>query len=293
MTDPTRMNEKLRRKGLWRYLSTRPNLMSEVLFVFPVLIFYHAGTHITDQRNGVDYVSNLLMLLYSKVSWAPIVVDVAAVAAFVILYQVARKREDFKIRMIGTVLAESAVYAFAMGTIIVVLLVKVFRMNPPSMGPVEVEGVFNVLYVSAGAGLHEELVFRLLIYGGMMKLFDRYTNIDRKKTIAIALVVSSILFSLAHHIPPHGEPFALWPFAFRTLAGGMFAALYHLRGLSVAVTVRRRPRYTSSTWRTSPTGGAGRRPGTGPDGRGSKWAIRPPARRTCARSSSSRSSTTP
>jgi membrane protease YdiL (CAAX protease family) len=229
------MTEARRREGIWRYLSTRPNLMSEVLFIFPVLLFYHAGTHFTQQRSAVDIASALLAQLYVRVSWAPIAVDVLVVAAFIVLYSVARKREDFKIRMIGTVLAESAVYAFIMGTIIVLVLIYIFRIKPPSMGAAGVEGWFDVLYVSAGAGLHEELIFRLLLYGGMLSLLEKYTGLDRRQAVALSFVVSSLLFAFAHHIPPHGEPLALWPVAFRTLAGMVFASLYHLRGLSVAV----------------------------------------------------------
>lgn len=229
------MAEARRRRSFWVYLSTVPNTLTEVLFIFPVLLFYHLGSHITSLRNGVDLVSVFLAELDIRVPYSVFAVNALILVAFVVLYFMARKNEDFKIGMLGAVLLESLVYALSMGTLIVVVLIYIFRMHPPVMAPGVVERWFNVVYISAGAGLHEELVFRLLLFGGTVYLLEEYTRVERGAALAIGLALSSVLFALAHHVPPHGEPLALWPLAFRTLAGVFFGLLYRLRGLSVAV----------------------------------------------------------
>lgn len=227
--------EKTRRRSLRAYLTTKPNIESEILFIFPLALFYHAGTHITNKRSGVDLVSALLSWLYLEVEWASLLVNGLILAGFAALYLVTHRKQGFKLRMLGTVLMESGIYAFSMGTIIVLLLIYLFRLKPPSLAAEGAATWFDVFFISAGAGVHEELIFRLLIYGGTLYLLDHHTRASHITAVAVAGCLSSVLFSLAHHVPPHGEPIALWPVAFRTLAGAVFATIYHMRGLSVTV----------------------------------------------------------
>ncbi len=235
MCPRVKMTEARRHKNFWVYMNTRPNLVTEVVFIFPVLLFYHFGTHLTPVRNGVDLVSVLLAELYARVPWTVFAVNGLLVALFFVFYLSARKKEDFKIRMFGAVFLESLVYALTMGTVIVVLMVFVFRIKPPGLLPGTASEWFDILFISAGAGLHEELVFRLLIFGGMVYLLEEHTSVSSFWAVLLGLAVSSVLFALAHHVPPHGEPLGLWPLVYRILAGVFFGILYRYRGLSIAV----------------------------------------------------------
>ena len=53
--------------------------------------------------------------------------------------------------------------------------------------------------------------------------------------MGVALVVSSLVFALYHHVGAAGEPFALDRFAFRAAAGTILGLLFALRGLAVVV----------------------------------------------------------
>ena len=86
--------------------------------------------------------------------------------------------------------------------------------------------------ISAGAGLHEELIFRVLGMGGLGFLLSGLTG--RRRAWLFALVLSSLIFSLAHHVGPAGEPFTYAAFVYRSLAGVFFAMVYQLRGFAVA-----------------------------------------------------------
>ena len=46
---------------------------------------------------------------------------------------------------------------------------------------------------------------------------------------------SSTLFSAIHHLGPLGDPFSVWVFTFRLLAGLVFGVIYWFRGFAVAV----------------------------------------------------------
>jgi len=84
-----------------------------------------------------------------------------------------------------------------------------------------------------GAGVYEEVIFRLLLFGSLVKLFKLVA--DEKFAIVVAIIVSSIGFSAAHFVGPNGDAWHLRSFLFRTLAGVAFAALLTGRGLGVTV----------------------------------------------------------
>ena len=88
---------------------------------------------------------------------------------------------------------------------------------------------------SVGAGVHEELVFRLGLFGGLFYVTTKYFSWQKYPAFLIAAVVSSLLFALAHHIGPYGEPMELFPLIFRFLAGVIFCIIFLLRGFATAV----------------------------------------------------------
>jgi hypothetical protein len=78
-------------------------------------------------------------------------------------------------------------------------------------------------------------VFRLGIMAGLAALLERVVGLRRFVAATLALVVSAVLFSAVHHIPPYGDPFAVGVFLFRVLAGICFGLLFWFRGFAVAV----------------------------------------------------------
>src|SRR5262249_1754553 len=85
-----------------------------------------------------------------------------------------------------------------------------------------------------GAGIYEEVLFRLLLLSGLAGLF-RLADLPRVIGLPLAAVASALLFAAAHHVGPNGEAFEGYGFLFRTLAGLYFALLYQLRGFGIAV----------------------------------------------------------
>ena len=72
----------------------------------------------------------------------------------------------------------------------------------------------------------------MILMGGLAWLLTGITG--KKRAWMIALVVSSVVFSLAHHIGPSGEAFTFAAFVYRMLAGAFFALVYQVRGFAVA-----------------------------------------------------------
>jgi hypothetical protein len=90
-----------------------------------------------------------------------------------------------------------------------------------------------------GAGIYEELVFRLILIIVLMMLFQDALGLGRKISIILSVLISAALFSAYHHIVyldgqfVQSSPFN-WPeFGFRTIAGIYFAVLFAIRGFGI------------------------------------------------------------
>ena len=86
-----------------------------------------------------------------------------------------------------------------------------------------------------GAGIYEELVFRLILICFLMMLFQDILRLRHKNSIILSVLISAALFSAHHHIdflsgqPNTSDPFNVIRFAFRTIAGIYFAGLFAIR----------------------------------------------------------------
>jgi membrane protease YdiL (CAAX protease family) len=90
-----------------------------------------------------------------------------------------------------------------------------------------------------GAGIYEELVFRLILICILMILLQDALRLDHKNSIVLAVLISAALFSAHHHVdffsgqPNAIDPFNWTKFAFRTIAGIYFAILFAIRGFGI------------------------------------------------------------
>lgn len=101
--------------------------------------------------------------------------------------------------------------------------------------PVQDVPVWQPYLLSLGAGLWEEIVFRLALLGGLTVLLRRVTGCPTGPATATAVVFSALIFAAYHHIGAGGEALHLGRFAFRTLAGTILGVLFVARGLAVVV----------------------------------------------------------
>ena len=83
-----------------------------------------------------------------------------------------------------------------------------------------------------GAGVYEELVFRVFLLGLLLLVFTKFFHMEHAYAAAWAAVAGAVIFSAFHHIG--GEPFAIGPFLQRIVAGIYFSAIYFTRSFGVA-----------------------------------------------------------
>lgn len=210
-----------------------------LLFLLPLLIAYEAGVwwlggaESEALRNGVDAWLRWLLLRFGlpAMYWPPVLIAVVFLIASWL------RRHDRPDDVPGVTLGiavESVVFALLLRTLACVQAPVLERLDVLMTTPSDpAAGVARTISF-VGAGIYEELLFRLLLFSFLYWLIS-LTEAPRFLAVASAVLFSAALFSGAHHLGPYGEPFDVAVFIFRMLAGVYFALLYRFRGFGVAV----------------------------------------------------------
>jgi membrane protease YdiL (CAAX protease family) len=210
-----------------------------LLFLAPLLVAYEVGVislggaHPEFLRNGADtwLRQGLSSVGMKQYYWAPILLIV-----LLILWNLRRwsDRPTDLISVLSGMALESVAFALALwgisrglGPLVdyLGLELNVDAPGNPALGQV-------ITFV--GAGIYEEMLFRLLIFSGLFVILRQF-GITGMLAIGLSAMSSALLFSAAHHIGAHGEPLEGYTFLFRTIAGVFFALVYMGRGFGIAV----------------------------------------------------------
>lgn len=223
----------------WRQ-SRRP--LSSLLFVLPLLAVYEAGVLWLGPdaaRNGAEvWLQQLLGLLgFGGCLLVPFL------TIFLLLAWHHTTHENWRVSgiVLYTMAAESVLLAM--------ILVGIAQLQagimslcglpqPPAAqcvwGAERVVRWFTTELVRFfGAGIYEELLFRLILLPIAIVGLS-FVVPARKFQVFGAVVLTSLAFSTAHYIGPRGEPLVAYTFIFRFLAGAFFATLFVYRGFGIA-----------------------------------------------------------
>jgi membrane protease YdiL (CAAX protease family) len=99
--------------------------------------------------------------------------------------------------------------------------------------------LFADIVTGVGAGIYEELLFRLILICALLLLFQDVLGWNKGNSIVLAVLVSAALFGAHHHIDfftgrlNQADSFDWNKFMFRTMAGIYFAVLFAIRGFGI------------------------------------------------------------
>ncbi|HEU4533129.1 MAG TPA: CPBP family glutamic-type intramembrane protease [Polyangiaceae bacterium] len=233
----------------------RTDAITDVALTAPLFVIYHVGVAFLPLRNAADVVTSRLAELaeFNRAAYLALTVALGVFLAGVLL--ACGHRDKFRWETFALVALEGAVYAVAMrwaaGYATAALATGgVASLAPgaanaalaaadraPLLGPAAALGAspWGAVVLSCGAGVYEELAFRVLLFGIGARLL---VAMDDWRPWLVKLgwaVACAAAFSLWHHTGPMAEPFALEPFLFRTVCGLAFTAIYAFRGFAPAV----------------------------------------------------------
>jgi hypothetical protein len=209
-----------------------------LLFALPLIVLYEAlAVALAEPGGGVRNAADVILKrLFISVAGAHghVVFWVCLIGAAIWLVGRDLHRNGGGLRpgVFAAMLAESAALALAVGAIVGTLTSTVLRPLAAGRQPSELDWPHRLM-VSLGAGLYEELLFRVLLvsllaYAGTHLLGWRAITAG-----AAAAVGGALLFSVFHYVGPYGDRLELYSFTFRCLAGLFFSALYLLRGFGI------------------------------------------------------------
>lgn len=218
-----------RPRGLRRRLLEPHDPLTSLVLTIPVFLVYHLGILLIDLRNGVDVTSFLVVRLRQWHELAYVAVTVAIAAGIVAAAWFLRRRGKLQPTALVPVLLESVVLSVVMLLLVGWATQQLLQIGPAALGPID------KVVMAAGAGYHEELVFRVALFGGGALLLERFAKVGELRAVLAAGLLSSLLFSAIHYVGELSDSFEVWSFVFRFLAGVYLAVVYRLRGFAVAV----------------------------------------------------------
>jgi hypothetical protein len=223
-----------------RYLSLTRSHSYSLLFALPLLLIYEVGAIYISRvegsglRNGADVLLRMLLSVGGLEGTAGVTLAVMAAAALLIILERRKKKVPLRWGPFVGMAAESMMYASVLGLVVGTATQWVLQGVTASIatGGMSSLSVSESLVLSLGAGLYEELVFRVLLVGGVYALL-RGSGLGSTQAGIVSILVSSIVFSAFHYIGPYGDPLELSSFTFRFLAGVVFSILFLTRGFGI------------------------------------------------------------
>ena len=238
MTTATRPLAPARRTT---YFAVSRSHRYSILFALPLLLGYEALAAILAQpgkgelRNGADAILRAAFTVVAGARGPLIFMSAVILMGVALIVRDLRASRDHIrpivfLGMLGEALLLAVLFGFVIGTTTAKLLGSLHAL---SIGPLEQTSWTTRLMLSLGAGLYEELFFRVLLVTGLAAGARIVLGFGRRASDVLAALVGAAIFSAFHYIGPYGDQLQLQSFVFRMLSGVAFSALYLVRGFGI------------------------------------------------------------
>ena len=206
-----------------------------LLVAYEVLAFALSHDEVTGVRNGADVLLKSLFLGMGGRDGLIVFGALLLGGGAWLVWQDYRRWRTLDSRVFGMMAAESVVYALAFGMVTSSLtgLLLPGLGTILSLGWVASWSLPTQLMISLGAGIYEELLFRVILVSALAWIARRGLSWNVTTSSIFAVVVGALIFSAFHYIGPYGDRLELGSFAFRAVAGVLFSGLYLLRGFGI------------------------------------------------------------
>lgn len=207
-----------------------------LLFALPLLVIYELLAHLISGdggvRNGADVLIKSLFLLFGGRYGLTIFAVVLLGTGLVLIARDWRQSGPPRPRFFLGMMVEALIYAVLFGGVTSLLTGLLLHGGRLML----IAGSFNLpteIMVSLGAGIYEEILFRVVITSALAQLALKAFKWGPAASGVFATIVGALIFSAFHYIGPYGDTLELGSFAFRMVAGLLLSALFLLRGLGI------------------------------------------------------------
>lgn len=182
-------------------------------------------------KNAADVIIKTPFSVFGK-NGSLIFNSLVIVFLFVSVFYIEKKYQFSSIIFIP-MLTESLAYAlfigYGVGSVVYRVLFTYVLARPFSSGK------FPGIILSVGAGVYEEIVFRLLLLSTLYFIFTNLLKIKKPIGVTISIILGAVVFTSIHYVGTLSDNFTYTNFMFRLLSGLVLSTIFMLRGLGIAV----------------------------------------------------------
>ncbi len=220
-----------------KYISLSKNDFYSLVIITPLFILYQIlgffnnyESHFIVKNSADVFIKNFFQ------SFDPVYGDFAYLICFIFiaLFIVLKNRELFmsseiKLLFLFGMLFESLIHSISL----LVIMSLVYEILPLSISLFS-NGIIEGVYLSIGAGIWEELLFRYVLITTLLFVFNKVMYDFSNFSYLVIIVITSALFSYYHFIGIDPELISLSVFIYRFIAGIILAIIFIFRGLGIA-----------------------------------------------------------
>jgi hypothetical protein len=216
------------------YLKATSSLTYAFWASLPLLVLYEVLIRLTnpDPQTTVRLAADLwLQAIPRFFGVGTLVFTIMVAVAWGVYATVSDRRNPVALRgrfFTGMVL-ESFAWSVALALLVSKATQLLFAMAAEGVGGLSTG---QQLALSLGAGLYEELVFRVMLVPVLVYL-ARAAGMGTRAAAVAGIVVGALLFSAVHYMGSLGDPFTFSSFTYRFLFGMVLNALLLIRGFGI------------------------------------------------------------
>ena len=227
------MFENRNHGGRQEIIAGRRSISLELFLILPLVIIYEIGLRCSDTglRNAAEAALKDFCRLMGTDAFR--VFHLALAVVIVLCFMRTYSRNLPFLRIFALVVFEGIVLAAVMGPFLSILIGGLPLQYQVTMG--SENELSSSLLLSIGAGLYEEFFFRFLLLGGLFVLCRRVFKAPTWFSAILSIFLSSLLFSVYHHVGYLASPVDCRILLFRMFAGVFLGIVFIFRGFGVAV----------------------------------------------------------
>lgn len=215
------------------YSNYSKDLLSSILFIFPLLILYEILSFLIfydknyEIRNSADI---FLRSYFYNVGASSQFLYILFLTMLVFVYMFINKHKynDYKFNSFYNIIM--IIEGFIYGLILLIIL-NGYNYFLKSSFYIYDEFFLN-FYFSLGAGIWEEIFFRLILFNIIFVVFSKLIN--ENSSYIVSIIISSVLFSLFHYVGQLADVITLETFIIRFVGGVILCLIYIKRGLGIS-----------------------------------------------------------
>ena len=216
-----------------QYFHRSKSLPNSFLFIMPLLVIYEMGIVMYGSpiKNTADVIIKTPLTLFGRNS-SLIFNSIVIVSLLASIFFI-EKEYALSVMIFLWMSLESIGYALLLGYGVGFIVYKVFFTHPLA-NPFLSDRWLGII-LSIGAGVYEEIVFRLLLVTVLYFIFTKLLKIKKPLSAIASVLIGALIFATVHYIGPLKDSFTYASFTFRLLAGLVLSAIFMFRGLGVVV----------------------------------------------------------